>query len=54
MFNLLFLVLKLKYHRLKPGGVRRMRGRLLVAEKLKNHRLKPGGVPKDAGAVVGS
>jgi hypothetical protein len=36
---------KLKYHRLKPGGVRVkvvVRG---LAMKLKYHRLKPGGVP---------
>ena len=38
---------KLKYHRLKPGGVRVkvvVRG---LAMKLKDHRLKPGGVSHD-------
>ena len=33
--------MKLKDHRLKPGGVQKDLGVLLVAEKLKNHRLKP-------------
>jgi len=38
--------MKLKYHRLKPGGVQR---ELLVAVvmKLKYHRLKPGGVQRE-------
>jgi hypothetical protein len=46
--------MKLKDHRLKPGGVLKDLGVLLVAMKLKDHRLKPGGVLKDSGAVVGS
>src|SRR5215470_53711 len=37
------LAVKLKYHRLKPGGVD-VRGLRSVAVKLKYHRLKPGGV----------
>jgi hypothetical protein len=36
---------KLKYHRLKPGGVQKISARE-VAQKLKYHRLKPGGVQK--------
>jgi len=36
--------MKLKYHRLKPGGVPAGRG-VVVVVKLKYHRLKPGGVP---------
>src|SRR5262249_38464132 len=36
---------KLKNHRLKPGGVSRIRSNG-VALKLKNHRLKPGGVSR--------
>jgi hypothetical protein len=34
---------KLKYQRLKPGGVTGEKGEFVV-EKLKYHRLKPGGV----------
>jgi hypothetical protein len=37
------IALKLKDHRLKPGGVSRTGG-AGVALKLKDHRLKPGGV----------
>ena len=37
------IAVKLKYHRLKPGGVV-VRQRPFVAVKLKYHRLKPGGV----------
>jgi hypothetical protein len=40
----LVVVVKLKDHRLKPGGVSVFVG-LVVVVKLKNHRLKPGGVP---------
>ena len=40
---MLSVAVKLKYHRLKPGGVR-CRRLLSVAVKLKYHRLKPGGV----------
>jgi len=36
--------LKLKYHRLKPGGVDNNAGAVSIAVKLKYHRLKPGGV----------
>jgi hypothetical protein len=38
--------MKLKYHRLRPGGVQK---ELLVdvVMKLKYHRLKPGGVQKE-------
>ena len=40
----LFVVEKLKHHRLKPGGVqRRFRGVVCSCE-VKHHRLKPGGV----------
>jgi hypothetical protein len=35
---------KLKYHRLKPGGVSGGLGVSLVVVRLKDHRLKPGGV----------
>jgi|GEM_PF-1290116 len=35
--------MKLKYHRLKPGGVL-CEKQFELAMKLKNHRLKPGGV----------
>jgi len=35
---------KLKHHRLKPGGVSGPESCLGVAVKLKYHRLKPGGV----------
>jgi hypothetical protein len=38
------VVRKLKYHRLKPGGVFRCVGLASLASKLKYHRLKPGGV----------
>ena len=37
------LAVKLKYHRLKPGGVAFLKGWCL-AVKLKYHRLKPDGV----------
>ena len=37
---MLFVAMKLKYHRLKPGGVQRQ-WMLFVAMKLKYHRLKP-------------
>jgi len=40
----LFVALKLKDHRLKPGGVQKLVRRLFVALKLKYHRLKPSGV----------
>ena len=36
--------MKLKHHRLKPGGVQGALVRVCVAMKLKHHRLKPGGV----------
>ena len=38
------LAMKLKYHRLKPGGVPTVFP-IFVVVKLKYHRLKPGGVP---------
>jgi hypothetical protein len=38
------VAVKLKNHRLKPGGVLVMVLPQAVAVKLKNHRLKPGGV----------
>jgi hypothetical protein len=41
---LLVVATKLKYHRLKPGGVRERVLAVSVATKLKYHRLKPGGV----------
>ena len=44
----MFVVEKLKYHRLKPGGVQRRGKGLFVVEKLKYHRLKPGGVQRRA------
>jgi len=37
--------MKLKYHRLKPGGVPAL-GQEYLVMKLKYHRLKPGGVPQ--------
>jgi len=40
----ILVALKLKYHRLKAGGVQELVRRLSVALKLKYHRLKPGGV----------
>jgi len=42
----LFVAVKLKDHRLKPGGVPEGLAAFLVAVKLKDHRLKPGGVPE--------
>jgi len=45
------IALKLKNHRLKPGGVFRTCG-VAVALKLKNHRLKPGGVSRTSGVAV--
>ena len=41
----LTLAVKLKHHRLKPGGVPRLI-LLSLAVKLKHDRLKPGGVPR--------
>ena len=43
-----WLVGKLNYHRLKPGGVRRC-FLLVVVVRLKDHRLKPGGVAEVGG-----
>jgi len=40
---------KLKHHRLKPGGVQAL-GCSFLALKLKHHRLKPGGVQAVWGA----
>jgi hypothetical protein len=42
------VVVKLKDHRLKSGGVRRC-FLLVVVVKLKDHRLKPGGVAEVGG-----
>src|SRR5215470_20094638 len=39
-----FLPEKLKYHRLKPGGVQEGWQKLLLSQKLNHHRVKPGGV----------
>ena len=41
------LAMKLKYHRLKPGGIRLKVVVPDVAGKLKHHRLKRGGVRHD-------
>jgi len=47
-----FLAEKLKYHRLKPGGVQEVSHKVLLAEKLKYHRLKPGGVQEGSHKVL--
>jgi len=47
----LFVAVKLKDHRLKPGGVPEVLAALFVARKLKDHRLKPGGVPEVLAAL---
>jgi hypothetical protein len=48
-----WLAVKLKYHRLKPGGVSGQYDRFVVV-KLKYHRLKPGGVLDQFSATVGT
>ena len=49
------VAVKLKYHRLKPGGVLGgIDGAPLLAVKLKHHRLKRGGVLGGIDGVVAS